>query len=110
MVREADAPASLRQDFREARLAFSEREAGQVGAIEFEQVESEIVDGVGRSFERILKRLEVRAAIGIEDDRLAVDQRAVHLELRGRLRSEEHTSELQSLMRTSYAVFCLKKK
>src|SRR3546814_4654758 len=27
-----------------------------------------------------------------------------------RLRSEEHTSELQSLMRNSYAVFCLKKK
>src|SRR3546814_5802058 len=26
------------------------------------------------------------------------------------LRSEEHTSELQSLIRTSYAVFCLKKK
>src|SRR3546814_1905481 len=29
---------------------------------------------------------------------------------RRRLRSEEHTSELQSLMRISYAVFCLKKK
>src|SRR3546814_2698280 len=29
---------------------------------------------------------------------------------RQRLRSEEHTSELQSLMRISYAVFCLKKK
>src|SRR3546814_5350781 len=28
----------------------------------------------------------------------------------GRNRSEEHTSELQSLMRISYAVFCLKKK
>src|SRR3546814_6032010 len=28
----------------------------------------------------------------------------------GLLRSEEHTSELQSLMRNSYAVFCLKKK
>src|SRR3546814_6269530 len=28
----------------------------------------------------------------------------------GRLRSEEHTSELQSPMRISYAVFCLKKK
>src|SRR3546814_5165652 len=28
----------------------------------------------------------------------------------GTLRSEEHTSELQSLMRISYAVFCLKKK
>src|SRR3546814_11536115 len=29
---------------------------------------------------------------------------------RSRARSEEHTSELQSLMRISYAVFCLKKK
>src|SRR3546814_7694506 len=29
---------------------------------------------------------------------------------RGTIRSEEHTSELQSLMRISYAVFCLKKK
>src|SRR3546814_3911576 len=28
----------------------------------------------------------------------------------GTVRSEEHTSELQSLMRISYAVFCLKKK
>src|SRR3546814_3487435 len=28
----------------------------------------------------------------------------------GGIRSEEHTSELQSLMRNSYAVFCLKKK
>src|SRR3546814_6272454 len=31
-------------------------------------------------------------------------------EVRGPARSEEHTSELQSLMRISYAVFCLKKK
>src|SRR3546814_9288437 len=30
--------------------------------------------------------------------------------LAGTTRSEEHTSELQSLMRSSYAVFCLKKK
>src|SRR3546814_3360603 len=30
--------------------------------------------------------------------------------LTGRARSEEHTSELQSLMRISYAVFCLKTK
>src|SRR3546814_10577657 len=33
-----------------------------------------------------------------------------HARLVGTERSEEHTSELQSLMRTSYAVFCLKKK
>src|SRR3546814_7279330 len=32
------------------------------------------------------------------------------LRRRGAVRSEEHTSELQSLMRISYAVFCLKKK
>src|SRR3546814_3376664 len=31
-------------------------------------------------------------------------------ERRGSARSEEHTSELQSLMRISYAVFCLKQK
>src|SRR3546814_1255603 len=31
-------------------------------------------------------------------------------EVRQAIRSEEHTSELQSLMRISYAVFCLKKK
>src|SRR3546814_1512238 len=30
--------------------------------------------------------------------------------IKGKTRSEEHTSELQSLMRISYAVFCLKKK
>src|SRR3546814_5969659 len=37
---------------------------------------------------------------------------AQHRDRRGqrRARSEEHTSELQSLMRSSYAVFCLKKK
>src|SRR3546814_5982073 len=42
------------------------------------------------------------AAAGAGDGRLP----AVH----AGLRSEEHTSELQSLMRISYAVFCLKKK
>src|SRR3546814_8602556 len=42
-----------------------------------------------------------RNAIGqVRADRVGVETR----------RSEEHTSELQSLMRNSYAVFCLKKK
>src|SRR3546814_2364991 len=42
---------------------------------------------------------------------LSQSTRAVHEDDEGRIRrSEEHTSELQSLMRTSYAVFCLKKK
>src|SRR3546814_8033171 len=42
---------------------------------------------------------ERRPAIGADHRRRA-----------GKGRSEEHTSELQSLMRISYAVFCLKKK
>src|SRR3546814_3690735 len=40
----------------------------------------------------------------------AVDFEAVANVRSGERRSEEHTSELQSLMRISYAVFCLKKK
>src|SRR3546814_9560380 len=38
------------------------------------------------------------------------DRRAREKLARAPVRSEEHTSELQSLMRISYAVFCLKKK
>src|SRR3546814_4623172 len=41
---------------------------------------------------------------------LAVDQTMDKTPKAGEERSEEHTSELQSLMRISYAVFCLKKK
>src|SRR3546814_9438501 len=37
-------------------------------------------------------------------------QQAVSFPIDDSTRSEEHTSELQSLMRISYAVFCLKKK
>src|SRR3546814_5396391 len=42
--------------------------------------------------------------------RILVVVRERGLDHGARARSEEHTSELQSLMRTSYAVFCLKKK
>src|SRR3546814_5216275 len=38
------------------------------------------------------------------------DLRDIDVDPVGEQRSEEHTSELQSLMRISYAVFCLKKK
>src|SRR3546814_2775958 len=56
---------------------------------------------------------EVRAVAAdypeIELDEVIVDAAAALL-IRDPGRSEEHTSELQSLMRISYAVFCLKKK
>src|SRR3546814_3267266 len=45
-----------------------------------------------------------------EDNALLVLMLAEEAFSFARLRSEEHTSELQSLMRISYAVFCLKKK
>src|SRR3546814_3949529 len=56
------------------------------------------------------------AALGLDDDfeaRAALAAQRPTLYRAGRVRgtrSEEHTSELQSLMRISYAVFCLKKK
>src|SRR3546814_1297091 len=49
----------------------------------------------------------VRAAIERDLERIRCGPMAV---LHAVTRSEEHTSELQSLMRISYAVFCLKKK
>src|SRR3546814_3087430 len=67
---------------------------------------------IGRQFGHLAAPLDGR-------DRDAVDQDLLrHRRIggpgvggrRGEQRSEEHTSELQSLMRISYAVFCLKKK
>src|SRR3546814_3032105 len=48
---------------------------------------------------------------GLEvEDRIRQPSGRLRERRRGHGRSEEHTSELQSLMRTSYAVFCLQKK
>src|SRR3546814_1046600 len=56
-----------------------------------------------------MKRVESRAQdAGQDADLTSAHER--QLVFVGRIRSEEHTSELQSLMRISYAVFCLKKK
>src|SRR3546814_3280479 len=52
---------------------------------------------------------EVGAAISIPLLHI-VDETGEKMRADGVRRSEEHTSELQSLMRISYAVFCLKKK
>src|SRR3546814_5932558 len=49
--------------------------------------------------------------VGGAENRVVRDQRRFVRGVEHRaIRSEEHTSELQSLMRISYAVFCLKKK
>src|SRR3546814_8073091 len=54
-------------------------------------------------------RPHVVAAISVSDDLAAIIVRRNSI-MNTAIRSEEHTSELQSLMRISYAVFCLKKK
>src|SRR3546814_6759175 len=59
------------------------------------------------------RRIDVRLPFTVDQD-MADRDRVISLRQRDRMaprhRSEEHTSELQSLMRISYAVFCLKKK
>src|SRR3546814_5788781 len=52
----------------------------------------------------------IEAAVEITGQRVAAADVQRIVGLAKDLRSEEHTSELQSLMRSSYAVFCLKKK
>src|SRR3546814_9319686 len=73
-----------------------------------------------RGFYRLLDRMLFRAARPDQRYRIlqrfyALDERLIERFYAARSsgydrRSEEHTSELQSLMRISYAVFCLKKK
>src|SRR3546814_2133606 len=63
---------------------------------------------VGEAVHRVVSGLqifqEIEVAVAIIEDGEIDEALAIVL------RSEEHTSELQSLMRISYAVFCLKKK
>src|SRR3546814_738 len=56
------------------------------------------------------RRIEVRVYRVDEVNKLAVFNTGRGMDGDELVRSEEHTSELQSLMRISYAVFCLKKK
>src|SRR3546814_1819926 len=81
-------------------------------------------DFIGVALDGFVRGRAQRAAIGVHDGQHAraflladVDESADHgvgaaqrSHDIGAARSEEHTSELQSLMRISYAVFCLKKK
>src|SRR3546814_10021612 len=54
---------------------------------------------------RIIDQLEAAGIVGSFEG-----SKAREVLVQDEYRSEEHTSELQSLMRISYAVFCLKKK
>src|SRR3546814_5531722 len=88
----------------------AEQAIGRVGIerrLGVEQVEHVRIDG------ELVTDLLRHGQVKIPDIlRLAVDRSLIDISVRRRAigRSEQHTSELQSLMRSSYAVFCLKKK
>src|SRR3546814_1030680 len=65
--------------------------------------------GIDRQVERATRPGSCQRARGTAAKRAAAADR-LHDDAIGLIRSEEHTSELQSLMRISYAVFCLNKK
>src|SRR3546814_4517782 len=90
-------------------ILFIMREAGEFG--EFRQRDVHAESPAAR-LEALDAACEVRRQIAgvhhpfVEQFRADIGDHARG----GDFRSEEHTSELQSLMRNSYAVFCLKKK
>src|SRR3546814_6737334 len=80
------------------------------------------LDDIGAGMDLLAHRLDhvvdaIRDAAGTvamaaghaDDPTRGADHRPGAFDALDRVRSDEHTSELQSLMRTSYAVFCLKK-
>src|SRR3546814_2362847 len=67
-------------------------------------ISANVVEQVGAALGEIAELVEVELADVLQRVAADVAGEADHR------RSEEHTSELQSLMRISYAVFCLKKK
>src|SRR3546814_10707258 len=91
----------LHQPRREALGEVEDRRLRRVIAVGFPRVEAHAID---RADVDDLCGTFVRAS-GLEQPVQRLGQE------KGRFdRSEEHTSEIQSLMRNSYAVFCLKKK
>src|SRR3546814_2293011 len=80
------------------------RSFGLVVAHVAAQVGLTAADGADRVHQFVRRR-----TLGHEASRTG-RQRVLHVQRAVVHRSEEHTSELQSLMRSSYAVFCLKKK
>src|SRR3546814_638378 len=91
LVRFGKAAAIERIGVGDAKLARGERLVRRARR----QIETRALTG---KFDVLRAHRHIEAILVTEREALAVD------------RSEEHTSELQSLMRISYAVFCLKKK
>src|SRR3546814_9837847 len=83
--------------------SFDRHDAPDVVDMAGDDMPAQLVADLQRAF-------EVQAAAGVPHPRRGARERFGARVDREPVRSEEHTSELQSLMRISYAVFCLKKK
>src|SRR3546814_9815123 len=81
-----------------------QRQAGQAAHL----VEAHAIDKLDHA--RALRAQREHADIGVDPRHAAQAGQRITAFGDQLARSEEHTSELQSLMRISYAVFCLKKK
>src|SRR3546814_10050352 len=75
-------------------------------------VREKSLSAVARSTIGLIQRLSLEVTVWIMPVNVlsALDVKSLSAARHPSDRSEEHTSELQSLMRISYAVFCLKKK
>src|SRR3546814_482767 len=108
------AAANLAGEADALALAAAQRAAG---AVEVEIIEPDIVEEAEPLVDLFQDRLRdlLLRVVQLFLERAEPVERVRHRPLRrqadvlARDRSEEHTSELQSLMRISYAVFCLKK-
>src|SRR3546814_2454947 len=96
----SDLPAHPPVTYRRCSRAIILRRRHSLSLAEFMPVSpSAIGPDLDRAAHRLFRLVSLLAAF-LHRLAVAIDER----------RSEEHTSELQSLMRISYAVFCLKKK
>src|SRR3546814_10055139 len=91
----------IQRDFGKADLAFAgSAKRFEADALMAEMKLRQLIHAVA-----VLSRIKVKA-----HDHCVIERRDVEVQTAQNARSEEHTSELQSLMRISYDVFCLKKK
>src|SRR3546814_5200365 len=104
--RRESAEQALRGDIASLQAAIESRDAGEMAGFLAEDFVGN--DGLDRDGAQRLAAVYFmrNASIGVTPGPLDVEMQGDH----ATVRSEEHTSELQSLMRISYAVFCLKKK
>src|SRR3546814_9959818 len=100
-------------DYRESLRSYKPRvfiNGNAVDSVSDEPLLAPGIAGVGVTYDFALRQEHVPVMTARQHTSGKTVNRMLHINEYSQDRSEEHTSELQSLMRISYAVFCLKKK